>query len=525
MKIRQKILAGYLVVLVVLFITLAIGLTNMRKVQQTYTALIDQRVSMAGETRDFLMAYEYEALMMRTYFLTGNQDYAQEYLAQAQKAGEILLGIEKKLQTDQEKAIFNKLYDAVYTYNSNYAGPMMAVRSRSDLNEQQKMGEITRLTLEQKGTVRGVIRLGEDFAAYQQTLLDDTFRANEAWVNRVTVATALMGILALLISIAAAFYLGRLISEPLKALEREAMLIAGGDFTPRKLATGTRDEVGSLSRSFSIMQEQLRNLAERMNYSANVVATYTRELQSSTYNASEAANATSARMSRLSETMRRMVDGTAAAISASDRTLASLSRAEETSEKFSRQMETSFAVVNRAGRAVRELEETLLNVGGVIDFISQVADQANLLARKAITEVTNMSSEGSAFLSLAAEIQKRAQEAANATRDITNVIVKAQANTRQAIDSLEEDQSTITGTYNAAREASAALKTIVSDLKEMAGQVQEMVDFARQVSDSVHSVTDASEKQTGLVEGFAVATATLNHVAGELQSTVASLKL
>lgn len=525
MRIRQKILAGYLIVLLILFITLAVALTNMRNIQRTYAGLIEQRVSLAGETRDFLMSYEYEALMMRTYFLTGKDEYAQEYAAQAAKAGEILQGIEERLQTGEEKELFAQLSNSVHTYNKSYAGPMMAVRGRTDMSEQQKMDEIVRMTLEQKGTVRGVIRLGEDFVTYQQKLLDDTVRASEAWVKRVTLITALMGLLSLLFSIAAAYYTGRLISDPLKALEREANLIASGDLTPRKPVAGTRDEIGSLTRSFNEMQEKLRDLAERMHYSANLVATYTRELQNSTCTASEAANATSAKMSQLSQTMRRMVDGTAAAISASDRTLASLSRAEETSEKFSRQMETSLAVVNRAGRAVRELEETLLNVGGVIDFISQVADQANLLARKAIAEVTNTSSRGNAFLSLAAEIQKRAQEAANATRDITNVIVKAQANTRQAIDSLEEDQSTITGTYNAAREASAALKTIVSDLKEMAGQVQEMVDFARQVSDSVHSVTDASEKQTGLVEGFAVATATLNHVAGELQSTVASLKL
>ncbi|MHB8986632.1 MAG: hypothetical protein ACYC38_12020 [Eubacteriales bacterium] len=103
MQIRQKILAGYLIVLLVLFITLAVALTNMRNIQRAYAGLIEQRVSLAGETRDFLMSYEYEALMMRTYFLTGKDEYAQEYAAQAAKAGEILQGIEERLQTGEEK--------------------------------------------------------------------------------------------------------------------------------------------------------------------------------------------------------------------------------------------------------------------------------------------------------------------------------------------------------------------------------------------------------------------------------------
>lgn len=525
MKIRQKILAGYLIVLLVLLVTLAVTLVNMHKIQRTYAALVEQRVSLASETRDFLLAFEYEALMMRTYFLTGKEEWAQEYFNQAQKAGEILLTIEKRLQTGEEKDLFEGLTKTVLAYNQTYAEPMMAVRGRADLSEQQKMDEIVRLTIEQRGTVRGVIRQGEDFALFQQKLLDDAVRANDAWVNRVTLTTVLMGLLALIFSIAAAFYIGRLISDPLKALEQEAILIAGGDFTPRKIIAGTHDEVGSLSRSFNLMQEKLRNLAERMHHLANLVSTYTRELQSSTHNASEAANATSAKMSKLSEIMRRMVDGTAAAISVSDRTLASLTRAEETSEKFFKQMETSCTVVARAGQAVRELEATLLNVGGVIEFISIIADQANLLARKAITEVAYVSEEGNTFSNLASEVQKRAQEAAIATRDLTDLIVKVQANTRQAVASLETDQAAVNETYSSARDASAALKAIVKDLKEMAAQVQEMVESARQVSESVHSVTDASERQTGLVEGFAIAAATLNHVAGELQSTVASLKL
>ncbi|MHB8986631.1 MAG: efflux RND transporter periplasmic adaptor subunit [Eubacteriales bacterium] len=104
--------------------------------------------------------------------------------------------------------------------------------------------------------------------------------------------------------------------------------------------------------------------------------------------------------------------------------------------------------------------------------------------------------------------KKRAQEASAATSDVTEIIMKVQANTRQSIDSLEEDQAAIAETRSAAREASAALKTIVNDLKEMAAQIQEMIESARQVSDSIHSVTGTSEKQTGLVEGFAAATAT-----------------
>jgi CHASE3 domain sensor protein len=78
MKIRQKILIGYFIVLAVFAITVLIGITNIHRMQASYAGLIDQRFSLVSETKDFLTGFEYEALMMRTYFITGQDEWAQE---------------------------------------------------------------------------------------------------------------------------------------------------------------------------------------------------------------------------------------------------------------------------------------------------------------------------------------------------------------------------------------------------------------------------------------------------------------
>ena len=525
MKIGQKILTGYLGVLVLFFIIGSFSLVNMQKIQHSYAELIDSRVYLAGETRDYLIAYEYEALMMRTYFLTGREEWAKEYRDQLKLGNETLAGIEKELNTAKERDLFEKLSSSVKNYHTTYAEPLMAIRGSSDLTEQQKTNEIARLTVEQKGSVRNIIRLGEDFVNYQQTLLDDAVSANAAWVKQVTLTTTALWILAVLIGLGAALYISRIIAEPLKRMEQEAILIAGGDLSPRELEVRSKDEVGSLTRSFSSMVEKLRNQAERTCYSANLIATYTSELQSSTQNAAEAANATAAKMSSLSETMRKMADGATAIIGASDQAAASLSRAQESSGKFLKQMEAGCAVVARAGQSVRELDSKLVEVGGIIQFISMISDQADMLSKKAVTEAAYATEEGSTFINLAAEIQKRAQEAAAATRGITTVIEKVQISAKETVSSLEEDQAVITEGYSVARETSGALKLIVGDLQSLAAQVKEVADFTRQVSEGVRIVTLATEGQTALVEGFAAATGTLNHVVGELQSTVTSLKL
>lgn len=525
MKIRQKILIGYFIVLVAFVTTGVIGITNMYRMQRSYADLIDHRVYLVGETKDYLTAFEYEALMMRTYFLTGKEEWAQEYRDQSQEGEKILERIQKKLSSEDERAIFEKLSKTVKAYNVNYAGPMMNIRGRNDLSEKQKVEEIVRLTLEQKGTVRGIIHLGEEFVAYQQKLLDEAVQSNAIWVLRVTTTTTFLAIMALVLGVAAAMYISRVIAEPVKRLELEANRIAEGDLSLRELPAMSGDEVGNLVRSFGKMTEKLRHLAERMQYSANLIATYTRELQSNTQNAAEAANVTSGRMSQLSETMRSMVDGSRAVVEASGRAAANLAKLEKTADKFLHKMESSGAVTTRASNDVKDLEERLQNVGEIIQFITNIADQASLLAQKAVTEVAYVTEEGGSFIALADEIQKRAKDASGAAKSITGLIENVHRHARQAVTSLEEDHTIIMEGYSAAKEASGSIKDILKELQFLAKQVQEVAGATQQVSECIHNVTQASEEQSALVEGFAVATGTLNHVAGELQSTVAALKL
>ena len=525
MKIRQKILAGYFLVLIVFVATGMIGITNMHNMQRSYAELIDHRVNLLGETKDFLMAFEYEALMMRTYFLTGKEEWAQEYRDQYRETDEILGRIQNKLSSESERTLFDKLAATVKQYNQKYAEPLMTLRGRSDLPEQEKISEITRLTLEQKGTVRGVIGLGEDFVAYQQQLLDEAVQSNAAWVLRVTSTTTALAVVALILGLIAAIYISRLISEPVKQLEKEAIRIAEGDLTPRELPAMSGDEVGNLVRSFGKMTEKLRNLAERMLNSANLIATYTRELKSTTQDAAESAHVTSARMSQLTETMRSMQQGSRSLAEATGKAAANLSNVEKTTDRFLYKMEVSGAATTRVSNDVKDLEERMQSVAEVIQFISNIADQASLLAQKAVTEVAYVTEEGSTFISLADEIQKRAREASGAAKSIAGLVENVQRHARQAVESLEEDHKIIMEGHASAKEASSSIKEIMKELQALTKQVQEVAGGTEQVSRSIAQVNRASEEQAALVEGFAAATGTLNHVAGEMQAIVTSLKL
>ena len=332
----------------------------------------------------------------------------------------------------------------------------------------------------------------------------------------------LMAVLILLV-----LYISHLVTEPVRRLEQEVRRVAQGDFTSGEMCSleAPKDELGSLTRSFCVMIGKLRQLAERTRDSADLVAAYTGELQDTIQKATGSADATAANMLRLSETVNRMGEGAGAVEEASGAAMASLSKAEKTSEQFLRQMESSSQIMTRAVQSVRDLESYVEKVGDIIQFIVMIADQASQLAQKAVSEAGQAGSRGSHFTALAAEIQKRAQEAATATKGISSLFEKAQKHAQEASNTLEADQQVVFEGYSYAGEASRSLKAIIVDLQNLNKLVKEVIASTRQVSESIGSVNAAAEEQKGLVEGFNAVAETLDEAVAEMQETLMSLKI
>lgn len=339
-------------------------------------------------------------------------------------------------------------------------------------------------------------------------------------------------------------YISNRITDTVKRLEIEADRIAGWDFTAVDLETSSKDELGNLIRSFVNMVNKLRDLGERMNHSVANAAEYTNELQVSIKKAADTSDAAVTKMSQLSETAGKMESSSEAVINASGKIAESLTHAEETLEKFLKQMKSSSVAMLRTSESVKELESHLEKIGDIIQFIALIADQANLLAQKAVTEMNSfvadsnkpktekemagaadaIAGDKSNFTALAAEIQKRSQDAASATKGIYSLFEKALQHARQASASLEDDQKIVTEGYSAASGASQSVKVLLADLNNMIVLVKEIISHSQQVMDGISSVNQATGEQTALVERFTSAAKTVDEFVSQIQEAISNLK-
>lgn len=528
MDIKRKILTGYLSVFLLFSILGLTALFSMAHMQQSYSDIINRRGRLVSETKDLLAAVEYQALMLRTYLLTGHEEYQAEFSRQLQRGEATMINLERSLTTDTEKALFANLKRSVAGFTEVYSQAVLAVRDRSDLTDQEKLAAIINLTVAQRGTVRGVIAQGEEFVAYQQQLMDKAVAANATWVNRVATTSTVVALIALLLGIAAAMYISHIIVDPVRQIEEQVRRAARGDFTGNDPDITGRDEIGRLAGSIAVMFTNLRRVAEQLKHSGNEIESITSNLRTASIKAVTSAGESTTLLNHVNAAVTDLTSWAETLSEAADRASQQALELERTTEQVVQHIQIGDSTAAQSGEAVRRLETSLSDIRDAVASIVQFASQADLLAHKAgeqfLSENT-VDAKGDVILSLARETRTRAREAARAASEVNLLIATVQQNVKTAVSSVEEDSCMITRGRIAANDASKAFSDLIKDVRAIATGIADTTGAIRGFSIALEGVSQASQAQEKLVEDVARAGTTLNLLVGELRENLDALKL
>ncbi|KAF0233554.1 MAG: putative methyl-accepting chemotaxis sensory [Desulfovibrionaceae bacterium] len=125
-------------------------------------------------------------------------------------------------------------------------------------------------------------------------------------------------------------------------------------------------------------------------------------------------------------------------------------------------------------------------IGQIMNVISDIADQTNLLALNAAIEAARAGEAGRGFAVVADEVRKLAEKTMTATKEVGDAISGIQQGTRTNIGNVERAVRTIEDATALATKSGEALAQIVT-----------MVDSA---ADQVRSIAAASEQQSAASE-------------------------
>ena len=313
--------------------------------------------------------------------------------------------------------------------------------------------------------------------------------------------------------------------------------LADGDLTVE--ATVTEDITGTIADSFNFAIEELRKLVATVNDTALMVDMATKQTENTAAHLAKAADNQAREINAATESIVSMaasieeVSGNAER--SSDVARHSVEVAHKGGEAVRRTIDGMNAIretIQETSKRIKRLGESSQEIGNIVELINDIAEQTNILALNASIQASMAGEAGRGFAVVADEVQRLAERSTNATKQIEVLVRTIQADTNEAVVSMERSTTDVVGGALLAENAGAALDEIEQVSNQIASLVQNISSSARQQAGSAADVTRRTTRlreigdQTGkATSATAASISKLSELATQLRKTVEGFAL
>lgn len=379
----------------------------------------------------------------------------------------------------------------------------------------------------------------------------------------IIIIVSIFGVVA---AVLVALYNANNISKAISLVVKRLETIALGDLSIEPLEVKTKDEIGRLIHASNIMIKNLKGLmlrvaetssqlaassqqftasAEQSSSSAEQVTVSIQDIARGAETSSQSAKGSVHAMAEISTSMQRIAESSADAVKESQDTSKQANEGNTLVNKAVHQMQSIQTSVGTTSKLVTNLGERSKEIGQIVEVITGIADQTNLLALNAAIEAARAGEQGRGFAVVADEVRKLAEQSKGSADQIAMLISQIQSDTNTAVESMAKETKEVEEGTNAMNEAGQAfgrilesIKLVTEKIEEVNASAEKVAATTKTVNDTVSSLSDisqntsmssqnvaaASEEQLATMQEVSASAASLSRLAAELQEELNRFK-
>ena len=264
-------------------------------------------------------------------------------------------------------------------------------------------------------------------------------------------------IIIIIISVLLSMAITSSITVPLKILRKKISVIAKGDLSGEPINIETKDEIGELARAFNAMKDNLTNIllkvsevsgqieqsvefvtgkieensarSEQLSATMDVVMTKMSNQNEETIVAQEKVHTIDSVTERITGNADRIMENT-------EQSMIDSQKGNENMELYTKQLKDVNSIMSQVSDVVGQLGSSAEEMNDIIQTITNIADQTNLLSLNASIEAARAGESGRGFAVVASEIGNLAENSSSSAQKIADIISEVQSNSKEMTEKM-----------------------------------------------------------------------------------------
>jgi twitching motility protein PilJ len=304
-------------------------------------------------------------------------------------------------------------------------------------------------------------------------------------------------------------------------------------------ASVTEDITGAIADSINFTVEELRSLVRginnataQLNSAVRDATQISEQLTAASKRQADGIEETSQAVVNISQSVQQVSNNAAESANVAEQSLAAAEKGQQAVQNTIAGMNSLREQIQETSKRIKRLGESSQEIGEIVELISDITEQTNVLALNAAIQAASAGEAGRGFSVVAEEVQRLAERSAEATKQIAAIVKTIQSDTHDTVAAMEvSTQSVVEGaklsdaagqTLNEIGEVSKKLASLIAGIS---AATQNQAAATAKVAETMQDIRNISMQTSEGTRQTAQSIGGLTKLAESLKDSVSGFKL